>query len=165
MPNAVLWSLICLGCALLLFFVELFIPSGGVIGFLAAGAAIAGIVLLFQVNTLLGLVSAIIAVAGLPFLLFFALRFAPNTPIARMLTLKNPGPSPDAGMGPDPLAETTATVGEVGEAISDLRPVGLCLMHGKRIDCLAEGGIIRAGTAVRVVAIDGIQIKVRAIED
>ncbi|MCX5661221.1 MAG: hypothetical protein NTW19_16160 [Planctomycetota bacterium] len=164
MSNPVLWSMICLGAAALLFFVEILIPSGGLLGVLAAAAAIAGIVLLFQVNTFVGLIGAIIGVSGLPFLVLFSLRIWPDTPIARMLTLKNPEPAPDSAAG-DPLALSDVAVGDEGKAISDLRPVGICVIGKHRLDCLAEGGIIRAGAAVRVVAVDGMQIKVRQVED
>lgn len=156
--------MICLGVALLLFVVELFVPSGGLLGVLAGASAIAGIILLFKINTTLGLVGALIGVAGLPFLVAFAIRIWPQTPIARMLTHKDSGAGTDAFESVSPAGEPIV-VGDEGQAVSDLRPVGVCLLRGRRVDCLAESGLIRAETKVRVVSVDGIQVKVREIED
>ena len=52
-----MWGIVLLGVALALFFVEVFIPSGGLIGIVAGVAAVFGIVLLFRVDTTLGLVT------------------------------------------------------------------------------------------------------------
>jgi membrane-bound serine protease (ClpP class) len=169
MDNTVVWAVAFLGVALVLFFVEIFIPSGGLIGFAAAASLVAGIVMLFQVNTTLGLVGAIVALVGLPFLFALALKIWPNTPMARLLLLKtDPRATEDMydgaaapGEGPPSASSPSALVGVTGEALTDLRPVGVCMLEGQRVECLADGGLIRAGSAIRVVAVDGMHIKVR----
>ena len=168
MDNPAVWAVALLGVALVLFFVEIFIPSGGLIGFAAAAALVAGIVMMFRVNTTLGLVSAIVALTWLPFFFALALKLWPNTPLARLLLLKNEPRPADAfdGVGGEPHSLVAATgesrlLGLTGEAITDLRPVGLCLLEGQRVECLADAGLIRAGTPVRVVAVDGMHVKVR----
>ena len=55
-------------------------------------------------------------------------------------------------------------IGEEGRAATDLKPVGTCIINGQRMDCLSTAGQIKAGTKVRVVFADGIQIKVKAEE-
>jgi membrane-bound ClpP family serine protease len=161
-----IWAAIFLGVALILFFVELFIPSGGLIGLGAAASLVTGIVLLFQVNTTLGLASALVAMVAVPFLFAIAIKIWPNTPIARMLQLKNPPPlnELDGGLA-GPSGAAGPRLGDKGSALTDLRPVGTCLIGGQRTECLAETGVIRAGTPVVVVAVDGMQTKVRAEEN
>lgn len=166
--NLIAWAILLLAIAVVLFFAEMFIPSGGLIGLFAAAAAVAGVVLLFKVDTTIGLIGALVCVAGLPFLFMVALKIWPNTPIARMLTLRNPPRADGAEAGDTPVRDPHAPdplIGVQGKALTDLRPVGACLIDGRRTECLAETGVIRAGTAVRVVAVDGTQIKVKEIAE
>lgn len=164
----IIWAIICLAVALVLFLIEIFIPSGGLIGLAAGAALITGIILLFQVNTTLGLIGAIVSLVALPFIIGFGLKVAPNTPLLRLMTLQTPGVraadarSLERG---DAAGEADAVLlGQEGVTVTDLRPVGTCMIAGRRRECLSDGGIIRAGTKVRVVLTDGMQIKVRVVE-
>src|SRR5689334_18005276 len=87
-----IWAAVLIGVALLLFFIELFIPSGGMIGVAAAICLVAGVVMLFKVDTTVGLVGALVALAGVPFFVAMMIRIWPNTPLANWLTLKNSPP-------------------------------------------------------------------------
>ncbi len=161
----VVWAVTCLVIAVVLFFLELFVPSGGLIGLAAGASLVTGIVLLFRFNTKVGLVSAIVALGSLPFVFMLALRVWPHTPIARMLLLKNRpagGSETTEGSGG---AEPALRVGLRGKALTDLRPVGTCLIEGRRLECLAESGMIRAGSPVCVVSVDGMHTKVRREEE
>lgn len=164
------WAVTLLGIALLLFFVELFIPSGGLIGFVATAALIGGIVLLFWVNTTLGLIGMLVALVSAPFFFMLAVKIWPSTPIARWLTLSSEQrremETEQTEGDPNDLADPLrGLLGATGRAITDLRPVGTCILRGARQECLAERGVIRAGSDVRVVAVDGMHIKVRAVEE
>ena len=158
--SRVIAAVILIAVALIFFFAEVFVPSGGLLGLLAAAALIAGIVALFQVDTTAGMIGLILSLIAIPFLLAFALKIMPNTVIGRMLTLKNPPPPDDKQAASDNEALTGAT----GKAITDLRPVGTCLINGKRMDCIADGSMVEAGQSVRVVLVDGMQVKVRLDE-
>lgn len=163
--QTVVWAIVCFAVAIVLILIEFFIPSGGLIGLGAAVAAVAGIVLLFQVNTWLGLIGAIVCVAALPFIIAAGLKIFPNTPVYRWLVLANaPARAADARSIERGCADGSADralVGQEGEALTDLRPVGTCLIAGRRRECLAEGGVIPAGSRVRVTLADGMQVKVR----
>ncbi len=157
-PQA-LWAIVLLAVALLLVFAEVLVPSGGVLGFLAAICLIGGVVLMFRVDTTLGLVSAIIAVIALPFVLGFAMKIWPNTPIGRRLILQST--QRDANPDSDAAPDTDDLVGAAGISLTELRPVGTCLINGRRLDCLADAGVIEPDQPVRVISVDGMQIKVR----
>jgi membrane-bound ClpP family serine protease len=157
-PQA-LWAIVLLAVALLLVFAEVLVPSGGVLGFLAAICLIGGVVLMFRVDTTLGLVSAIIAVIALPFVLGFAMKIWPNTPIGRRLILQST--QRDANPDSDAAPDTDDLVGAAGKSLTELRPVGTCLINGRRLDCLADAGVIEPDQPVRVISVDGMQIKVR----
>ena len=157
--NYAAWGIILLGIALALFFVEVIVPSGGIIGFLSAICMIVGVVMLFKFNTTLGLLGAIFTLIAIPFLFAFAVKVWPNTPIARLLMLKNP---PREDLSNDAGAALDQLVGMQGKAMTDLRPVGTCVIEGQRRQCLAVSGLIRSGDSIRVVSADGMEIKVRA---
>jgi len=154
--SQVIMAVILLAVALLLLFAEVLIPSGGLLGFLAAVALISGVVLMFRVDTTMGLAFALVAIIAVPFVIGFAMKILPNTPIGRLLILKSP--KRDVKVRDD-------LVGTKGTAISDLHPVGICMINGQREECLADTGVIEAGAHVCVVFSDGMQIKVRVDEE
>lgn len=160
------WALILIAMAAALFFVELLVPAGGAIGFLAAVCLIAGIVMLFGVNTKLGLAATAISLAALPVMFMFAIKVWPHTPVARWITLGG-DEAEEATHAPtnDPTkVEGLPVRGARGEAVSDLRPVGICRFEDERHECLAIGGVIEAGDQIEVAVVDGNQIKVRRAE-
>ncbi|HLF94456.1 MAG TPA: NfeD family protein [Planctomycetota bacterium] len=76
----------------------------------------------------------------------------------RKLTLKASleGGVPSARDGSDAL-------GREGEAQTDLRPAGIVLIDGKKIDVVTSGEPVDKGRRVRVVQVEGNRIVVRAI--
>jgi membrane-bound serine protease (ClpP class) len=54
-------------------------------------------------------------------------------------------------------------VGQQGVAQTFLRPSGMALLDGKRLDVVAESGMIESGSAIKVVAVEGNRIVVRKI--
>lgn len=164
----VIWAIVFLAVAAALFVIEVFVPSGGLLGFFAATSLVAGLVLLFKVDTTLGLLGALVTVISVPFFLAMAIRIWPNTPIARLLTLKN---EPRPGLGEHGVAgvstdgATNALQGQRGKSLTDLRPVGTCLINGQRVECLAETGMIRSGKTVEVIWVDGMTVKVKEIAE
>jgi membrane-bound serine protease (ClpP class) len=45
-----------------------------------------------------------------------------------------------------------------------LRPAGVALVNGRRVDVVTEGGLIAAGARVKVVAIEGNRVVVRRVQ-
>ncbi|MEX0653799.1 MAG: hypothetical protein WD534_13610 [Phycisphaeraceae bacterium] len=179
--NFVVWGIVLIAIAVALFMVEIFVPSGGIIGIASATALIGGIICLFLDSAALGLVGATVALFALPFAVGFAIKLWPNTPIGRALTLQPPQwqqraanddedeDDPDAARPavdrPTARSVNGLTAGMRGRAMSHLRPVGTCLFDGKREECLAIGSTIDAGTPVRIVSIDGMHVKVKAADN
>ncbi|MFP4224126.1 MAG: NfeD family protein [Phycisphaeraceae bacterium] len=158
------WGVMLIGLAGLLFVMEVFIPSGGLLGFGALAAAVTGIVLLFMASTTLGLVALLVVTAALPFLFAFALKMWPHTPIGRAMILGREGETRAPG-SPAPGPAAGPRVGDTGKALTAMRPVGTCLIEGRREECLAAGGSIEAGAKVRVIAVEGMHVRVRKVEE
>ena len=139
---------------------ELFIPSNGVLTIAAAACLIFGIVNCFLVSQWLGFIVTIVTVAALPVFIVAMVRIWPNTWIGQRIAIKQaqravPGESiPDAN-------KLDKLVGAVGEAITDLRPVGAVMFGSDRVDCVAETGQIEKGLKVTVIRVEGVRVVVR----
>lgn len=69
----------------------------------------------------------------------------------------------DAGAAGEPGGPTprVADVGEVGTALSDLRPAGVAEFDGRRVDVVTDGGYLEAGTRVEVLRAEAYRRVVR----
>lgn len=159
------WGLGLLGLSMILVVLELFIPSMGILGILSALSAIAGIVMLFKHDTTWGLLGLVGVLLLGPLMFGFAVRVWPYTPIGRRMiqgTVTDEDLEQAKQQRMHEQEARLALVGAEGEAITDLRPVGVVRIGDQRLDGLAEAGFIESGQRVRVVSVGDNQIKVRA---
>lgn len=133
---------------------ELVLPTGGVLGVLSAVSAAGAIGACFWVDRWLGVGVFAAAVVAAPFAATWGLGLWQRSPIGRRVVLGETAGAP-VNAGPSDVVG----VGEVGRAVSALRPMGECEFParagdgGERlVQCLSELGPIAAGTAVRVIA-------------
>ena len=179
----VLWGVGLFGLAFLLVLVELFIPTGGILGLVAAGSAIGSVTAFFVYDTTFGTVALIIYLVLIPLLLWFFFKVWVNSPIARQFVLGATADgdaalqtSGEAGddRGPDEdghyhstMARAARTrdlrslIGAEGETVTQLRPIGVVKIDGRRIDAMAENGLIDSGVPVVVTDAYDNQLKVR----
>ena len=164
MSNSLIWASLILVLGLLLLIAELFIPSGGVLGILAAAALIGSILFAFSAPPPAGMIFLIVVVIALPTVIGIGLQLWPKTPLGRRMLLD--GPTPEEIYPLDQRDyELSRLVGRVGRTITQLRPAGMTDFDGRRVDTIAEGMIIEAGTLVRVVDFKGHRVIVRKVED
>lgn len=112
----------------------------------SAWVAPLGRVLIALLSTLLGLV--------------VALRFLPRTRAGRSLVLQASTARAQGFVSSD----ESRFLGRVGAAESDLRPVGVARFGDVRVDVISEGEYIARGRSVKVIAVEGARIVVRALE-
>lgn len=162
--NALLyWGLALMGLSLLLLVLEVFVPSAGVIGILAALSAIGGIVLLFRHDTGWGLLGVlVVAVAG-PAAFMLGLKAFPWTPVGRALIAQEDEQTAERRA----LAELAtidrrrSLLGATGVALGDLHPVGEVEIDGQTHQALSEHEWIDAGARVVVTDASGLDLRVR----
>ena len=166
----VIWAIILIGMAVALLLAEIFVPSGGLLGSCSLLSMIGGIVMLFRLDTAWGIAGVIVTLLAIPFAFFASLYVMPRSPIGRALTLssdKDDAESAYDGQVANPQSQgykPPVEVGTIGKSLTELRPVGTCLIDGKRCECLSDAGVIEPDTQVRVVHADGLQIKVRPVD-
>ncbi len=160
MGTQLLWPVACLVAGLLLLIIEVFVPSGGVIGFLSVGLLIFSLWQAFAISTSVGAIFLLVLVFLLPLTLALAIRIWPKTPLGKWLFLKPPLQEDVKSAISGPRLDHL--IGQIGRAITPLRPSGLVDFDGRRLDALAEEGLIPKGAIIRAVHIRGSQLVVRA---
>ena len=131
-------------------FLELFVPSGGILGVLAFLCCTFGVYGLFRQDHPW---IATFSVAAIVIIGFFGLRYG-----LRRISFK--GTLETSSSVDEDIVEL---VGKEGVACSELRPAGVAQIDGRRIDVVSAGAYIAAGTPVRVVDNSGNRVVVREI--
>ena len=167
--SLIIWGGVLLAVALVLLFVELFVPSGGLIGVLAGIAAIASVVAFARYDRTLGIAMGGAYFILTPVIIWAMFKFWITSPMTRKLILgaeemdaESPGSSKADQARRERLAQLQALIGAEGVAITPLRPVGVVRIQGERVDALAETGVIDASEAIVVTDVYDNQVKVRA---
>lgn len=159
MGTELFWPIACLAAGLLLLVVEVFVPSGGVIGFLSLGLLGVAIWQAFDISTGTGAVFLAVLTLLLPATLALAIRIWPKTPLGKWLFLKPPTPEDLVPSDLGPRLEHL--IGQFGRTLTPLRPSGLVDFDGRRLDGLSEEGLIPKDTLVRAIQIRSGQLVVR----
>lgn len=129
---------------------------GLIAGIMGCLALVAGIVISYsQFGLRTGnLVLAGVLVAAVAGWMVY-LKYFPNSPLAqRLISHKTVG---DVG------AEQPQLLHQTGTALTPLRPSGTAVIDGRRVDVVSEGGLIERGAPVKVIAVEGLRVVVRAV--
>ena len=142
---------------------EVFIPSGGLLSICALACIVGGVAIFFRISTLAGWLGVGVAVIMIPLLLIGAYRLLPMTRFGRRVMLA--GPVRDRGDAIPDTPELIKLLGQSGQVLTPLRPVGTCDFSGRRVECVAEAGYVQKGATVKVIRVEGTQLTVRVISD
>lgn len=155
------WAFLLLGIGLVIVMLEVFIPSGGLLGIGAAAAIVSGAVVAWKSDS--GIFTTYVALTFvlLPVTLGIGLKLFPKTPIGQKMTL--------AGSTFDP-SEATAGGGQfaslldrTGVTHTALRPAGKALIDGRIVDVVARGELIERGRPIKVVRVEGNRVFVTEV--
>ena len=156
-----LWAIALLVLAMGTFVLELFVPSSGILGLLAAAMTLASVIIVFAyegffpgaVFLTVSCVLTSIAVAGM-------IKWWPYTYVGRRVLNMPPGTEDQIAAIPD-YQSMNALVGQHGIADSKMVPSGVIRLNGSSYDAISQGGVIEEGDPVMVVSVDGTRIMVR----
>lgn len=140
---------------LVLLFLETLLP-GMIAGFAGIGCLMGAIYVAYSdfgpatgTWVMLGVFALLVAAACL------WLRFFPHSRFARRFTSNRT-------IG-DINATPPGLLNRAGTAFTTLRPSGTALIDGKRVDVVTEGGLIARGKSIKVIAVEGMRVIVRAV--
>ncbi len=151
MNDMLAWALVLQAIGIVLLVAEIFLPSHGTLTVLALTSLGGGLYAAFQYSATFGFASVFAAILLLPTFAVLAVRLWPRTAVGRRIA----PPNPEFRTGDSPMhpgSVLRGMVGQTGTTLTPLRPVGACSFANRRVECLAESGMIDRG--VRVVAID-----------
>jgi membrane-bound ClpP family serine protease len=159
--SALVWILLLMVVGLALLLLEVFVPSGGVLGLLAVVALGAGVVTAFvEQGATVGMGVLAGTLLAVPAVLMLAFRWFPSTPLGRRVL--PPPPSADDVLPDRSLRQRLrGLVGRRGRAASELVPWGTVEIDGDSFEAMSEGGPIAPGAPVEVVAVQSRALVVR----
>ena len=163
MTTALIWAVGLLILGLVAVFVEVFIPTGGLLAILAGVMLVTSVVLAFLEGLGTGLVFLTIIIVSVPSLIGIGMHYLPQTAIGRKLVLMPPKPE-EVDPATERDRELQHLVGQVGRTLTPLLPSGISEIDGRRVDTTTEGMSIDTGVIVRVVAVSGHRVVVRKLE-
>jgi len=137
--------------ALVLMFLEGFVPSGGLLSLAAISCAVGSVVVAFGIGPTTGVVFLVAAVLLLPVALLFAMRLLGRTSLVTE-------PSPGGGDVTPAFAPGTS-----GVSASMLRPSGVAMIDGRKCSVVTQGEIIEKDVKIEVVRCEGNRVVVRSV--
>ena len=152
-----------LAAGILLAFLETILPSGGLLGFLAAGSLIGAVVIGFMHGEPAGWIIMLAAFVCVPVLILLGLKVLPKTPLGRRMILAEPDRKLDSLSGKVEISDENFSrlKNESGVTVTELRPSGIAEINGKRYSVVSEGEMINPSVEIIVKEVEGNSIIVR----
>ncbi len=162
--NTLVWVVALLVLGLAVMVLEVFVPSGGILGFVSILALVSAVATAFlEQGTAAGMAALAVVVLAVPAVLSVAFRWFPETPLGRRVL----PPAPEAAdVLPDPerRRHLRDLIGHTGRTGSELLPWGSVEISGEIIEAMSEGGPLEAGVVIEVVGVQGTALVVRPVE-
>jgi membrane-bound serine protease (ClpP class) len=141
----------------ILLVLETILPGmiAGSIGLLCVLVGVIQSFIVFGPETGSYILAAVVVVLILGTMAWF--RYFPETRLARMF-------ASESTVG-DIHTERPELLHQTGSALTPLRPSGTAVINGRRVDVVTEGGMIARHTPIKVVAVEGMRVVVRALSE
>jgi membrane-bound serine protease (ClpP class) len=135
---------------------EIIIPSGGILAIVALAVFGYSLFIVFSdISMTIGFFFVAADLILIPVLVIQGLKLLARSPVTLRKTL-----SRKEGVSSQP-SELESYMGAQGNAATDLRPAGIAVIDGKRVDVVTRGEYIEKNAAIIVTAVTGNQIIVR----
>ncbi len=157
--EVLIWPLLLLVVGLLLVVAEVMLPSGGLLGLVAGSCLIGSSYVAYLGSAPLGARWILLETALVPATWIGAIYGLPRTRIGRRVYLQPPTAADIHEAGSQ--ATHRERVGRSGRVLTPLRPSGMIELDGRRVEAIAESGLIDPGVWVRVVAVRSGRVVVR----
>jgi len=154
------WALILIAIAIVVMTFELFIPSAGLLGVLAAGLILASILMAYRASWMTGSIFLMVVLICIPGLIYGLLKAWPHTPIGKRILLDEPA----AEQVLPPSTFSREWIGQIGIAKTKMLPSGTIIVNGEKMDAVSDGFPIEANQPIKITAIRGNRIYVQPYE-
>jgi membrane-bound serine protease (ClpP class) len=135
---------------------EIILPSGGILSIVALGVFGYSLFIVFnEISMFIGFSFVAADLILIPVLVIVGLKLLARSPVTLRKTLsRKEGVSSQS-------SELESYVGTQGNAVTNLRPAGIAVINGKRVDVVTRGEYLEKDSAIVVAAVTGNQIIVR----
>ena len=135
---------------------EIILPSGGILSIVALAIFGYSLFIVFnEISMIIGFSFVAADLIFIPVLVIVGLKLLARSPVTLRKTLsRKEGVSSQS-------SELESYVGTQGNAVTDLRPAGIAVINGKRVDVVTRGDYLEKDSAIVVAAVTGNQIIVR----
>jgi membrane-bound serine protease (ClpP class) len=135
---------------------EIILPSGGILSIVALGVFGYSLFIVFnEISMIIGFSFVAADLILIPVLVIVGLKLLARSPATLRKTLsRKEGVSAQS-------SELESYVGTQGNAVTDLRPAGIAVINGKRVDVVTRGEYLEKDSAIIVTTVTGNQIIVR----
>lgn len=139
---------------------EIILPSGGILSVVALSVFTYSIYVAFsKISTAVGYAFVAADLVLIPVIVMVGLKLLARSPVTLRKTLsRKEGVSSQS-------PELVRFIDMQGTAITTLRPAGMAIIDGKRVDVVTRGEYIEKDSAIMVIAVTGNQIIVRKKDD
>ena len=157
------WSILLIGLGLLVVFLELFVPSAGILGVVAGSCLLAGLICGFIDGPRTGLIELLAILLILPVLFAAMIKIWPHTPLGKRILM---GPMSEDDVVPkgDYYEEIQSLIDQLGVVRTPMLPSGIVMINGKKYDAVSDGLPLESGQTIKVIKIRGNRIVVAAYD-
>jgi membrane-bound ClpP family serine protease len=163
--ESLVWPVTLLLVGIGLVCLEIFVPSAGLLGVLAAVAVVSSIVLAFMHSMTAGTLFLLGATIAVPVVVALAIKSWPHTPIGKMILIKRPEHEDEVLPDTEEYHRRDRLVGKRGVAKTELLPSGDVVIEGRVYDAVSNGVVISAGQAVLVIDVNTQRLVVRPLSE
>jgi membrane-bound ClpP family serine protease len=146
------WALLLLLLGVVLMVLEVFVPSGGLLGIMAGLSIVGAVVVAFSSGMIRGTIVLAAAAVCVPLFLYLAIKIWPHTPIGRLIFIRLPKSDREV-LPENEGGDLEALLGKVGVARSKMLPSGMVRIEGRSYDAVSRGMAIDPGEAIKVVGV------------
>jgi membrane-bound ClpP family serine protease len=140
--------------ALVVFTIDLLIPTGGVLVAVTGMLGVASIYFAFRHSPTSGWWMLAASLGMIPLMLIVLVYVWPRTPFGKML-IATPDRAKDfAWSDASELDDPKSLIGKIGNAQTEFLPHGTALIDGREFQAVSEAGPIEKGASVRVTKLD-----------
>ena len=156
MNDSLLFPIILQLVGVVVIIAEIILPSGGILSIVALGVFGYSLFIVFnEISMTIGFSFVAADLILIPVLVIVGLKLLARSPVTLRKTLsRKEGVSSQS-------SELESYVGAQGNAVTDLRPAGIAVINGKRVDVVTRGEYLEKDSAIIVTAVTGNQIIVR----
>ena len=156
MNDSLLFPIILQLVGVVVIIAEIILPSGGILSIAALGVFGYSLFIVFNEISMTSGFSFVVAdLILIPVLVIVGLKLLARSPVTLRKTLsRKEGVSSQS-------SKLESYVGRQGNALTNLRPAGIAVINGKRVDVVTRGEYLEKDSAIIVTAVTGNQIIVR----